>query len=124
MQIRDCCRKAVAFIREKQFVLGTSDGSLRPSQLGLATAFSGISPTDALLVFPYLQGARSRFIMKSGFHAVFLVVPPNASLSPSWREYEAILTALYADHPVSTQSPRFALPTHCSLMSLLLLRVL
>lgn len=100
-QVNVITQQSLGFLNDNQFVLHSSDGSLRPSQLGLATALSGISPVDALTVLPSLQQACRRFVLKTGFHAVFLATPPNASISPVWSDYETILNAMYTDYPVS-----------------------
>ena len=75
--------------------------SLRPSQLGIATTYSGVSPADALDIYGPLEQAKKRFIFASGFHAVYLVTPPSTSVVPMWSDFEAIANALYTDHPVS-----------------------
>lgn len=94
-------QQALGFLLEHKFVLRETDGRLSPQQLGLATALSGISPIDTLAVLPSLNDARRRFILKTGFHVVFLATPLNLSINPVWSDYEIILNALYTDYPVS-----------------------
>ena len=100
-------KQALEFLFENEFVLRTKDDessesvSLRPKQLGLATALSGISPEDTLSVLPLLEQARRRLVLKTGFHVVFLATPLSSSIQPAWSDYENILTALYNDYPVS-----------------------
>jgi hypothetical protein len=103
--VRAGINSAVSFLRASQFVLQTLDGSLHISQLGMATARSGLAPSDALYVFDYVQQARSCLILKgNSFHCVFLVTPvsQNSVSVVPWTDLETIYHAVCVDYPVST----------------------
>jgi hypothetical protein len=100
----------------------SNDLKLWPTQLGLATTFSGLIPMDALEIFEPLRNARRKLILRSGFHGstclanpielllmnlfdcivgVFLITPPSFSIVPNWTDYDRIVDALYHDYPVN-----------------------
>ena len=93
---------AVEYLRLHQFINiieGEGDGRLVPTQKGCASSSSGISPLDVDDVLNALEQARRRFILKSGFHAVFLATPPNPRLRVQWIHYETIVAQLLRDQP-------------------------
>lgn len=67
---------------------------------GRATSLSGISPYDSVVVVKSLQLAKSKLIMKSGLHPIFLVTPPYPPIEPKWDKYVDIVVALYDECPV------------------------
>lgn len=98
-QVEELAAAAVSYLFQHKFLLATSQRALVASPLGLATALSGISPPDALLLLPALTVARHRFVAKSGFHAVFLCTPPSSAVQPVWPDFEVVVNAFYKDHP-------------------------
>ena len=70
--------------------------------LGRATALSGLSPSDAVVVLGSLLAARTRLVLRSGLHAVFLSTPPHTGVQPAWDRFERLVAMLLKDYPVST----------------------
>ena len=60
----------------------------------------GLAPTDAVSVLNPLENARKKLILKTGFHLVFLVTPPNTHIEPDWTKYEIIVDILYRENKV------------------------
>lgn len=87
------------FLKREQFIQASSAHELSPSQLGVATTLSGISPKDAVQILRPLLEARRKLILRGGLHPVFLVTPPSTSIEPDWNNYEKILETLYKEHP-------------------------
>ena len=61
---------------------------------------SGLAPTDAVRVLSPLESARKKLILKTGFHLVFLVTPPNTHIEPDWAKFENIVDILYRENKV------------------------
>ena len=99
---------ALSFLFQRQFLQQTNanptDNSLllRPSQLGYATTFSGISPTDTVQIYDLLLQAKQRLILKTSFHLIFLVISPATCTnfnSVNWINFESIVNSLYNECP-------------------------
>ena len=79
---------ALQFLRSKHLVMLLADkGSLQASQFGIATTLSGLSPKDALCVIEPLRRARTKLILCTGLHMVYLVTPPSTCIEPDWTQY-------------------------------------
>lgn len=70
------------------------------SPLGKAAVASGMSPTDAIEVLPSLFQARSKLILSSKLHVLYLLTPCNYSgIRENWSQYDQILTTLVQEYP-------------------------
>lgn len=93
-------QEAVQFLLTHQFIAQAEGGvKLVPTQKGCACSVSGMSPFDVDEVLAALEHARRRFILKGGFHAVFLATPVSARTPVQWGKYETILAKLLMDQP-------------------------
>jgi DNA polymerase theta len=105
---------ALTFLKVNQFVLqlrkagnecgneihGIGGVHLCSSPLGKATVASGMSPTDAVDVLPSLFQARSKLILSSQLHILYLLTPCNYSgIHENWIQYDHILTTLIQEYP-------------------------
>jgi hypothetical protein len=103
-QVLNRSKEAIIFLLQHGFIKSQSNESnqtiLIPTPLGKATSLSGISPKDAVTVIKSLEAAKSKLIIKSGLHAVFLVTPPSSPLEPKWEVYYDIIETFYQEHPV------------------------
>ena len=66
----------------------------RASALGQATTVSALSPKDATIVHRHLSAARSRFILESGLHALFLITPLHVNITLDWSLFAEMLESL------------------------------
>jgi len=105
---------AIDFIKKNRFVLSVNDSfqsndnsdfpsgklSLVASSLGIATVFSGINPLDSIDILQTLSVARKNFIIRSNFHAIFLVTPTTGGgIEPPWDRFEEALASIYSEYP-------------------------
>jgi len=63
------------------------------TQLGQATFFSSLSPSEALIVLHSLEQARKKLILTSDLHAVYLVTP-SAGLILTREQWQQLATQL------------------------------
>lgn len=70
-----------------------------PTQKGRACACSGIAPSDAGIVLASMEQARRRFILKGGFHAIFLASPISSRIAVSWVNLETIVRKFSSEQP-------------------------
>lgn len=68
-----------------------SGGNLEPTQLGMATFKSAMSPADASIVFNALELALSNLILSSDLHILYLVSPPSPSLHVEWGNLSSLM---------------------------------
>lgn len=89
------------FLYENRFIqaASASNSELKPTALGVATALSGIAPTDAVQILEPLAEANKRLILGGGLHPVFLVTPPSANISIHWQGYATFLQRVCSDLP-------------------------
>ena len=98
-------REALKFIKGNNFILNLPcDGGdsgrrpLLPSALGIATVSSGINPKESVEVLQSLLKARSKLILRSNFHCVFLVTPPSSGIEPPWSNLAKVMADIYSDY--------------------------
>ena len=76
-------QSCVKFLEENEFIRlqPVDENGLRyiPTQLGLATLASSLSPDESLIVFKELQKARKCFVLENELHIIYQVVPIYAA---------------------------------------------
>ncbi|GAU88532.1 hypothetical protein RvY_01215-2 [Ramazzottius varieornatus] len=71
-------KSVVDSLKAKELIhIGQDGESLRPSQLGNAVVWSGLSPSDGEAVFQELQRARLSFNLETDLHILHLLTPLN-----------------------------------------------
>ena len=71
-----------------------------PTALGHATILSGIPPKDSIELMSSLCQARVKFIIKTGFHGVYLATPPSfSSISINWSVYMQLVQSILQNEP-------------------------
>ena len=95
-------QSCVKFLEEHEFIrLQPMENNLRyvPSQLGLATLASSLSPDESLTVFKELQKARKCFVLENELHIIYQVVPIYAAYwsNMDWMNYLTLWESLPSD---------------------------
>ena len=67
--------------------------------IGRASVIAGLSPTISREVLECLHQARSKLILKTGFHLVFLCTPPSSKLFMDSKNFGSLLNKLFAQFP-------------------------
>jgi len=103
-EVAQWTKTATDFLLQHRFISAStpSDGvdsgrlvQYTATAMGRATVLSGLAPQDATELIQSLEQARERFIIKGGFHAVFLATPPSfAGLTLNWAVFSALVRQL------------------------------
>lgn len=117
-EVHQLTMNAIKFLRDKKFIRDEGNGQISSSQLGRAATLSGLSPKEALAVFPALCDANHmKLILKGGgLHLVFLVTPPATFIEPNWDNYEKIIDTLIKTNPEAQDIIDFLKVDRCKLI--------